>query len=503
MENSLTELRNHHKSIATLFRKYFIQLQTHGYAGFFPLVVMEISQRINAIEDLVFDYPRTLQQYIQLIRILHKLYIYATDLITTYAGINLDKDISSSDADKEVIEADLLLCKQIYKEFKVFYEQYIFLGYVDKYIEGELDEATILSILDEGDIYDVLPFVKYVLKHAKITTAIHVKMESLKNKLLNVQDEKIDAPNVIQTLLTYQNLTPASPILSLDKLADEYLQLKINSLKDLASIKTQYGFIVICKILPVSIHYNIWQLFNAAKDGSMPAPPSVGVNAQMLERYNTVQIGPTKNINDQIMVINRKDLNYVLQTTDGIHFMIMKEVGSTSLLCSNTSFRPAMRVNTYNKILNEELTKLIEAPYIDTQQVFMAENIEGVKTNMLVRIMQDLKESGMPYTKFFDKYDYENLILLTIESVLQSVPSEHIFPYINYEFKCMYYHDLHQFRTNMRTGILDGISSALNLNDSSIRSIVDKVLYKLIVRDRRNIFNNLNKKLILLLELFR
>jgi len=502
MENSLVELHNHLKSISLIFRKYFIQLQTHGYAGFYPLVVMEISHRMSAIEELKFEYPRTLKQYIELIKYVHKLYMYSSDLIAIYTSINLDKDISSSAADKEVIEADLLVCKRIYKKFKIFYDQYVFLSYVDKYIEGELDEPTILSILDEGDIYDVLPFIKYILKHSKITPAVHIKMESLKNKLLNVQDEKIEAPTVVQSLITYQNLAPATPIMPLEQLAAEYLQLQIRTIKDLNTAKTQYGFIIICKILPVSIHYNVWQLFNAAKDG-LQVPLTAGVNTRLLERYNTVQIGPAKNINDQILVINRKDLNYVLQTTDGIHFMLMKEVGASTLLCTNSSFRPSMRVNTYNSIINAEIAKQLAPPYIDTQQLFTAENIEGVKTNMLVHIMQDLRESGMQYNKFFDKYDYENLILLTIESVLQSVPSEHILPYINYEFKCMYYYDLHQFRTNMRSNILDGLSSLLNLNDSAVRGVVDKVLHKLILRDRRNIFNNLNKKLILLLELFR
>jgi len=502
MENILANLKAHHKNILFGFQKFFIQLQTHGYAGFYPLVVMQISQRMAFIDNIQFEVPGTLKTYIHFIKLIHQFYMYSTDLINIYNNISLDRDISSTALDRENIEEDLLYCKRKYKEFRIFYEQYIFLNYIDKFIEGELDEKTILSILNEGDIYDLLPFIKYVLKHVKISPAVHIKMESLKNNLLGVKDENISAVNTIQNLITYQNLTPATAIAPLEVLLQESLSIKnIHTLKDLATIKNpQYGFIVICKILPTSIYYKVWQLFRGPKpDVTITA----GVNKEALELFDTIKIDPVHAVKDQIMVINRKDYNYVLQTTDGINFMFMKEVGGSQMLCGNASFRPSMRVNTYNSIIGAELEKHIRAPFIQPFQTFQAENVDGIKTNMLVHIMQDLRESGLSYEKFFEKYDYENLILLTIENVLQSVPSEHIFPYINYEFKCMYYYDLYQFRNAMRGGIMDGIANTLNLNEGSIRSIVDKVLYKLIVRDRRNIFNNLNKKIILLLELFR
>ena len=501
MEELKKIIQEHYEDILQIFQKFYLHLQVFGYAGYYPLVIMDISRRIAAMETLKFEIPSTLQQYIQLIKTIHMLYLYSTDLINIYDRVNLDRDINSSALDREQVGIDLNLCKNKYNLFKAFYNEHAFMNYIETFIEGELTENIILSILDNVDIYEVLPIIKYILKHSMCTTSIKIKMESLKNKLLNVTEEPINNVNTIQNLVTYQNLSPASPILPLTELA-EYMKLNnINTIKDLAAIKAKYGFIIICKILPVSVYYNIWQLFRAAKT---PIPKTAGVSESLLERYNTVRISkvPTT-VKDQILVINRKDENYILQTTDGSNFMLMQEVGSSSLLCTNSSFKPSMRINTYNKIINEEYKKYISTPYVDVQQVFHVDNVSGLKTIMMTHLMQDLKESGEQYIKFFEKYNYENLILLTIENVLQTVPSEHLFPYLNYEFKCIYYYDLHVFKEAMKKGIIDGLSNKLNLNDTIVRGVVDEVMYRLIIKDRKNIFNNLNKKLILLLDLLK
>jgi len=520
LKSDLNNLKELNHGLYIKYQEFYVILQSLNYPGVRPFESLKIAENIKKMENLKFKEPHSLPEYVQTIKDIQTMNEAATIIYKIYIDVNIIADIGSSFTEGEKLDEALSSVKKKYVNYVRNYRQTNILKYSEDFIKSEISEDFLLKILDYDDVYKLIPLVKYILKIVPMTSRIKLKIEDLKDSILSScnditkSDDITRTPNVVQRLMTYQGLVPGTPNLPLREIAKTYMQVDYSdSLSVFKTLST--GVIIIYKILSTAIDYHMWQLVNKnyVLKHNLNKPLTRGVDKAAIERFMTITqsantladdantLADNANIKDQILLIKKMDYNFILETIDGKNFVILKERGSDTLLTHNVKFRPSIRVKGYNEILNEEITHHINKPYYDPTLKYSVENVDAHRIAIKNQIMSDFRDKTVETVKFFEEYNYANLLFKSVAHIIEKLPSEYILPYLNYEFLNLYAYDIEKFKNKIKKGILADLMQQLDHNERVIDQIVDKNIRKILLSDRSNLYNELSRRLELLVSL--
>lgn len=266
-------------------------------------------------------------------------------------------------------------------------------------------------------------------------------IEELKDEILPVQArETSNRKPTIQTLIQRYRLIPDGPSRPLDKLIQDLCNIQIDgkldatsNLKKVATMiskKRKYGFVIFAKITPQPIENNIWLLTDSMylQRNKLMQPSSAGLNNIILQKSETIHkldfSEVTKNVlKDGIYYVDNfgekgeNSFYYVLETLDGVTFRILYpwyisifakekiyEIPAHMLpdFTDTKKSCPYPRIETYNKLLNNEILAHLQKPYIQTelQSKLEKKQIE-IKWDVIRRkIARNMMED---YRELFDK----------------------------------------------------------------------------------------------------
>lgn len=264
-------------------------------------------------------------------------------------------------------------------------------------------------------------------------------VENLKTDTLvsgiSPSDEKNKSVNTIQRLIQKFGLVPdamSRPLADLWKelgltTATGKLDLPAQIAKAATSLSRdkdkKFGFIIISKIIKQPIEYNIWVLIdqNYLEQHDLIQEKSSGINAKALDRGKTITMKAGESIKklDNIIVHNNdfgsdmlKNFYYVIETLDGVNFRFLVAFDNIKYIpapwlndITNIEKTPSRRIEGYSNLLNDEILKYLEKPYVQMENLSRAEvarediywsNLRGrIKNAVIDNIMMNIISSSI------------------------------------------------------------------------------------------------------------
>lgn len=238
-------------------------------------------------------------------------------------------------------------------------------------------------------------------------------VENLKTDTLvsgiSSSDEKNKSVNTIQRLIQKFGLVPdgmSRPLADLWKelgLVSASAQDKLDLPAQIAKASTslsrnkdkKFGFIVISKIIRQPIEYNIWVLIdqNYLEQHDLIQEKTCGINVKALNRGKTITMntnpaasGVIKKLGN-VTVYNSdfgsdmlKNFYYVIETLDGVNFRFLVAFDNIKYVpapwlndITDIEKTPSRRIGGYSTLLNDEILKHLDKPYIHMENLSRAE----------------------------------------------------------------------------------------------------------------------------------
>ena len=216
----------------------------------------------------------------------------------------------------------------------------------------------------------------------KLFNKIKIKVEELKSNILYQPDISKIYPysniDYIQRTLIRNRLVPVTDMMPLSELF-ELLNVKYNSNsndeENIKNISTALiGTIIIYKIYPTAIEYNILPLINIdyVNERNLMTSGNSGINPRNIKRFTTIKKFDAKmRLNKPPIIFNLDDQNkeiYIFETIDNIRFRIISNSGK--YLCDtkiiNLLHGVSLRPHAYNKLLESAIINTCYDPNADT-----------------------------------------------------------------------------------------------------------------------------------------
>lgn len=395
------------------------------------------------------------------------------------------------------------------KNINDIYSEYVAQEKGDLVIELYIHLLHRIILVNTGS-YEGKEIIKYVNNSIELLKSQVLNTDEIKN--ISKQNK---ANNTVQKLIQMHNLVPTSMSVPLSellstlgvKVAKEKKTSLEKYLKDVSQAmndKRKIGFIVITKIILYPLEYNIWTLIDQKylESKQLIQPPEVGLNEKVLEKCKTIirleHNGKDNKIKDSVQIFNdmfSKDepgLNYyfVIETIDGEHYRFLSPFSMSSLQAmaipaswleniDNKDFSPSRRNESYNIIINQEIMKHIEKPYV-TIELINREEVQKEETywrtlrdrikRQIVSDFVDLftdmmDEKGQPTAKkimgiMFDDILYENALnhitenieLESIKDLSNKIPAN-VINQFQAELTLSYFYDLSYIERSLKRDV--------------------------------------------------
>lgn len=248
----------------------------------------------------------------------------------------------------------------------------------------------------------------------EIIKYVNKSVEKIKSQVLDTEDILDDhnkLTNTVQNLIQMHNLVPDSMSIPLSELLTilgiETSDYDFDKISKTISKDKKFGFIIINKIIKNPLEYNLWTLFSKEylENKKLLQPVEVGLNSVILERCKTIipmTNNDLTNIPKDIIEIYNKEFEnketdsnfyYVIETLDGKNYRFLtpwnvdrnKHISVYHIPSSwldnidNKKISPSKRIESYNNIINQEITKSLQKPYV-TMELMNREEVQKEET---------------------------------------------------------------------------------------------------------------------------
>jgi hypothetical protein len=462
---------------------------------------------------------------------LHESFIKITEIYRSIAKDNIKNLVTSFLASHISIEKleDLKFCKNIYETYliKGFGQNVIYL-YIT-ILQNTINKYTGSS---EGK-----ELIKQIIKDVE-----EMKTNTLLQGVSVDFSDSNKSSNVVQRLLQKFNLVPDSVDRELSDLLKDITDQTNSSFQDIAKLLSgnnikKFGFVIIKKVIPRPISHNIWTLVSKEylEANDLFQEKLTGINIKSLERGKTITIStvskkeekPPKWLreDDFIIFINdsfdktdpSKNYYFVLETFDlnKFHFLIpwssdIKYMPATWLeQLQNVKNTPSRRVTSYNFLLNSEILKHLQKPFVEISQ-FSREEIQKEESywrslrtiikNSIIKYAKDviLKWESISLdrvSKLLASADfYKMIVAIIVEQI--SVETSNIEPVkqkrLDEELFISYFRDIDKIPKGLKRDVIDTYK---NIYEEKLRKIIGsgKVPESKIVMVRNYILSSLEE----------
>jgi hypothetical protein len=336
----------------------------------------------------------------------------------------------------------------------------------------------------------------------------------------------------------------------------EYTKTVLGEISKLVSGVKKVGFIVIYKIIPNPIEYNIWSLLDKAylEEHKLYQTASCGVNEIGIIRGRTIFSTPIQDASkkDEIIIIddvfsnNESDNQYViLESLDGKNFRVLTPFPPNFLIPASwinlrSPNSPSKRLQCYNLILNQELVSNLRDPYItlsslgredihkeesywsitrnkiknkimkDFENLFEANFIEKKKNINIENINSTINDLRLYTNLMFYITDHMKEESIVSELANQTDVPRELFERINVEITLAYLPDLDRFQKGFKKDVeliyrdLHQSKALALLTSSNVLNIKNKLteIYQIIIEEvlvkyinrKSNIYLTIRKK---------
>ncbi len=355
-----------------------------------------------------------------------------------------------------------------------------------------------------------------------ITKHLTKMLESTKSNLLvSHLDTRLvhnRTANTIQKLIQTYRLIPATDNMDLATLLHTYMKIQVpaentkvmldEAAKIMSSSHINYGFILIYKVLKSPVVHNIDVLINDEYISShnLHQLSTIGINKITMDRTCTILPIPSKPVSDDIILINKyhkpNAINryYIIESIDGSQYRIIHPWGFGSKIydvpadmyefINNANLTPSFRVETYNNILNTEITshiqerlstkdlsQLYELKMEDSYWGGVRGKIRNMNIDQYINKIKSYKNiSEHDIYKLMSDNNINQKVIHTVALLAQedlskklNIPTPTMRQQFKYELALTYCANMLQFRNNFSIKMREAYSEKYN---KSIRDII-------------------------------
>lgn len=238
--------------------------------------------------------------------------------------------------------------------------------------------------------------IKYITKIIETLKTEILQIPILKNIKTHNQNA-----NIIQKLIQSYNLVPYSLSITIDELIDQITEnvniygntkegganvdiiAKLKKAMKSISKELKFGFVLMVNTIKQPLEYNFWSLVDEEylKKNNLLTDLDAGINDAMIKRYQTLSILSPGDLEfDDILYVennefgkNTENYYFIIETLDRRTFRLLVPwnvfahkvlLYVPALWIENIEHAPSKRIQAYNIILEEEISKHLTEPLV-------------------------------------------------------------------------------------------------------------------------------------------
>lgn len=360
--NALQNFNQNMKNIIVLFNKPYLNAVTMMTTDMSQTYRIETIELFNEISQQYENYKRQYQHSLNIIN--QKLVMQLLEKMKFNANNKEDNKNNGKDDSKNNSKDDskekLNIIQELFHEYKAID---LYVDFMQTYIDYLYDLG--------NDAKQVMFYALELIEQDKDLYLIHAD-----NELSDKENKTIHLHN---PFLHRYGLVANTTSLDVETITEMLCNTKYKSIEDFIK-NTKMGVIVMSKIVPIPVEYNIRMLFQ-----QLP-PVEIGINKTIVESYKTIQyVDQSKNEYGFDMEIHNKDRDkfYILDTLNGSHYRILTPYFTTkvyltpkyriSMLLKYIEPNEPNRITNYQLLANEKAIssmfakRLLPMDYLETE----------------------------------------------------------------------------------------------------------------------------------------